>query len=156
MSIQLFLSNCSLDLFYLLALFCMFFLFCLVVSNVVMFPQDMYKYRAFHVPTCSLFSEFFLRPKKCVRSQTFFAANFERLKFGNHARRWSLSDLRVKKVFFSCLPSFIMFFSCDNTRYRCVWRCDISVSVVAVQFCSKLLIFGSTFGGVLHSLDNIC
>lgn len=101
--------------------------------------------------------------------QSFFSAQRSvwgvRLFLPQTSNAWNLATMPgagvcpicvSKKCFILVCLLLLCFFSCDNTRYRCVWRCDISVSVVAVQFCSKLLIFGSTFGGVLLSLDNIC
>lgn len=133
MSIQLILSNCSLSI----CSICLHVFFCLVVSNVVMFPQDMYKYRAFHVPTCSLFQSFFV-PKEVCEELGFFCRKHRTLEIWQPCQTLEFVRFACQKsIFFFFAFFYYVFFSCDNTRYRCVWRCDICVSVVAFNFCSK-------------------
>lgn len=48
------------------------------------------------------------------------------LNWPNFGRSVAVAYVRVSQ------KSFVFFFSCDNTRYRCVWRCcDLSVSVAS-------------------------
>lgn len=114
-------------LFSQLALLCSFF-FCLVFSNVVMFsPQDMYKYRA---PVCIIrfqpvfFFFFFLRVCVWGVRLSLRAKHYPSLKFDK------LPLLRRSDVFAACVTKKYRLFSCDNTRYRSVWRCDLCVSVL--------------------------
>lgn len=59
----------------------------------------------------------------------------------NTIRAWNLTNcpfcgVRTCVFAASCVTKKYCLFSCDNTRYRSVWRCDLCVSVVTFfLFC---------------------
>lgn len=138
MSIQLFLSNCSLDLFYLLALFCMFFFVLFSGQQCSNVSTRYVQIQSF--PCSNLFSLFrvFSPPKEVCEELGFFCRKLRTLEIWQPCQALEFVRFACQKsVLFLFAFFYYVFFSCDNTRYRCVWRCDISVSVVAVKFCSK-------------------